>query len=157
MIPERAVGSAQRFLATKCISAGSAKVFKNVQPAIFLTPMVAGYRISDQATKQERNSMKTLSMGTRRSSSAPVPGTINFPQRAILELEEPPRDEACARTYFWARKSNYLWAMGAVAIAGLGLHFYYVREMLASLALFSLLFFSVAAVVLECVRFLVRG
>jgi hypothetical protein len=92
--------------------------------------------------------MKTLSMGTRRSSSAPAPGTINLAQRAILEPEEPPRDEACARTYFWARTSNYLWAMGAVAM-GLGLHFYYVREMLASLALFSLLFFSVTAVVLS--------
>lgn len=47
----------------------------------------------------------------------------------------------------WARTSNYLWAMGAVAM-GLGLHFYYFREMLASLALFSMLFFSMTAVVL---------
>jgi hypothetical protein len=91
--------------------------------------------------------MKVLSMGTRGSGSAPAPRTINLRQRAIFEPEEPPGDEACARTYFGARTSNYLWTMGAVAM-GLGLHFYYVREMLASLALFSLLFFSVAAVVL---------
>ena len=92
--------------------------------------------------------MKTLSMGTRGSSSAPAPRTINPPQRAILEPAEQPGDEACARTYFRPRTSNYLWAMSVVA-AGLSMHFYYVREMLASLALFSLLFFPMAAVVLS--------
>jgi hypothetical protein len=92
--------------------------------------------------------MKTLSMGTLRSRSAPAPRVITLPERAFAHDDEAPGGEACAQTYFWARTSNYLWAMGAVAV-GLGLHSYYVREMLASLALFGLFFFSTTLVVLS--------
>jgi hypothetical protein len=92
--------------------------------------------------------MKSLSMETRGSRSVPAPRTINLPERDILDLDETPGAEACAQTYSWARTSIYGWAMGVLAV-GLGLHFYYVREMLASLALFSLLFFSLGLVVLS--------
>lgn len=57
-------------------------------------------------------------------------------------------DGASAQTRLWARPGNYAWAMGVVAL-GLGLNFYFMREMLVSLALFSLLFFSLALVVLS--------
>jgi len=73
---------------------------------------------------------------------------ITVPERALAHHETAPGGEACSQTCFWARTSNYLWAMGAVAV-GLGLHFYYVREMLASLALFGLFFFSLTLVVLS--------
>ena len=92
--------------------------------------------------------MKTLSMGTLRSSSVTVPRMISLPQRAIADPDKAPGDEGCVQTRFWARTSNYAWAMGAVGL-GLGLHFYYVQEMLASLALFSLLFFSLSLVALS--------
>jgi hypothetical protein len=44
--------------------------------------------------------------------------------------------------------NNYAWATG-VMIVGLGLHFYYVRELVASMILFSLMFFSLSLVVLS--------
>lgn len=91
--------------------------------------------------------MKISWIGTLKSTSVPAPRTINLPQRAIADRDEPPSRESCAQIYPWARTSNYAWAMGAVAL-GLGLRFYDVREMLASLALFSLLFFSLGLVVL---------
>jgi hypothetical protein len=43
--------------------------------------------------------------------------------------------------------SKCAWATG-VMIMGLGLRFYYVRELLASMILFSLMFFSLSLVVL---------
>jgi len=43
---------------------------------------------------------------------------------------------------------NYAWATG-VMIIGLGLHFYYVRELVASMVLFSVLFFSLSLAVLS--------
>jgi hypothetical protein len=95
--------------------------------------------------------MKILSMETRGSRSVPAPRTIKLPQRDITDPDEPRGAQACAQTRFWARTSNYLWAMGVVGM-GLGLHFYYMREMLASLALFSLLFFALGLVAL-CVFF----
>jgi len=92
--------------------------------------------------------MKTERMGTQGSTSVPARAMINLPQRTIENPGELLRDGASARTCFRARTSNYVWAMGAVAM-GLGLHFYYVREMLASLVLFCLLFFSLGLVVLS--------
>jgi hypothetical protein len=91
--------------------------------------------------------MKISWIGTLKSRSVPTPRTINLPQRAIADRDESQYREACAHIYPWARTSNYAWAMCAVAL-GLGLRFYYVREMLASLALFSLLFLSLSLVVL---------
>jgi hypothetical protein len=44
--------------------------------------------------------------------------------------------------------SNYAWATGAMSV-GLGLHFYYVRELVASMVLFSVMFFSLSLVVLS--------
>jgi hypothetical protein len=92
--------------------------------------------------------MRTRWMGSTRSRSVSAPGMITLPQRAIADPDDLPDAETCAQTCFWTRTSNCLWAMGVVAM-GLGLHFYYVREMLASLALFSLLFFSLGLVVLS--------
>lgn len=44
-----------------------------------------------------------------------------------------------------ARVSNYAWT----ALAALGLHFYYVQELLAQFALFSFVFFSLSLAVLS--------
>jgi len=43
--------------------------------------------------------------------------------------------------------SNFAWAIGVI-FAVLGLHFYYVREIVASMVLFSVMFFSVGLAVL---------
>ncbi len=53
-----------------------------------------------------------------------------------------------APTHALARVSNYLWT-AAAAIAALGLHFYYVQELLVQFALFSFVFFSLSLVVLS--------
>jgi hypothetical protein len=92
--------------------------------------------------------MKTRSIETVESRSVPAFRVITLPERDLAHREQTPGGEACAQTCVWARTSNYLWTMGVVAV-GLGLHFYYVREMLASLALFSLFFFSLTLVVLS--------
>jgi hypothetical protein len=91
--------------------------------------------------------MKTGPMETLESRSVPAPEVITLQQRAIRDDDRAAGGEACAQTRFWAQPSNYLWATGAVGV-GLGLHFYYVRETLVSLALFGLLFFSLSFVVL---------
>ena len=44
--------------------------------------------------------------------------------------------------------SNYAWATG-VMIAGLGLYFYYVRELVASMLIFSTVFFLLSLLVLS--------
>src|SRR5580658_8185281 len=91
--------------------------------------------------------MKISWMGITGSRSVPAPRVIALPQRAIAGHDETSSREACAQIYPWARTRNYAWAMAAVAM-GLGFRFYYVREMLASLVLFSLLFFSLSLAVL---------
>jgi hypothetical protein len=48
---------------------------------------------------------------------------------------------------FRALASDYAWAIALMAV-GLGLRFYYVREVLAGLALFTLLFFSLSVMAL---------
>jgi hypothetical protein len=97
--------------------------------------------------------MKTRLIETVRSRSVPAARLIIPPERSIADRDQAPGDEARAQTHFWARPGNYLWAMGGstvvgAAVVGLGLHFYSVRETLVSLALFSLLFFSLSVVVL---------
>jgi hypothetical protein len=91
--------------------------------------------------------MKISWMGITGSRSVPAPRIIILPLRATEGHDETSSHEACAQIYPWARTRNYAWAIAAVAM-GLGLHFYYMREMLASLVLFSLLFFSLSLVVL---------
>jgi hypothetical protein len=91
--------------------------------------------------------MKIRWMETLGRRSLPAPRMITLPQRALADHDESSRGNACARTYSWAQTSNCAWAMGAVALA-LGLHIYYVREMLASLALFGVFFFSLTLVTL---------
>lgn len=89
-------------------------------------------------------------LGSRRVST---PVLITLRERAIADHDQAPGGEAYARTHSWARPGNYTLAMGAVGVAamGLGLHFhyYYLRDTLVSLALFSLLFFSLSLVVLS--------
>ncbi len=91
--------------------------------------------------------MKVRSMETSGSRSVPAPRVIILQERDIADHDEP-RDGASAQTRFWARPGNYAWPMGVVAV-GLGLNFYFMREMLVSLVLFSLLFFSLSLVVLS--------
>jgi len=69
-------------------------------------------------------------------------------ERALADGDKPQREWAPAQTRFWARTSTCAWAVGAVVV-GLSLRSYYVREMLLSLVLFSLLFFSLTLVVLS--------
>ena len=45
--------------------------------------------------------------------------------------------------------SNYAWGISVMIIMGLGLQFYYVRELVASMVLFSAVFFSLSLVVLS--------
>jgi hypothetical protein len=89
----------------------------------------------------------TETLGSRR---VPGPWVLTLPERSVADDDRPAGGAACAQNSFWARPSNYLWATGAVA-AGLGLHFYYyyMRDTLVSLALFSVLFFSLSLAVLE--------
>lgn len=79
-------------------------------------------------------------------------GTRSVPAHRMITLSiadhHEPRGGTSEQTCFWARPSNYAWAMGVIAV-GLGLHFYFMREMLVSLALFSLLFFLLTLVVLS--------
>jgi len=88
----------------------------------------------------------TETLGSRR---VPGPWVLTLPERSVADDDRPAGGAACAQNSFWARPSNYLWATGAVA-AGLGLHFYYyyMRDTLVSLALFSVLFFSLSLAVL---------
>jgi hypothetical protein len=91
--------------------------------------------------------MKIRSITPAGSRSGPAPRIIALPERALAQEGEP-RDGVSAQARFWARTSNYTWVMGVVAV-GLGLQFYYMREMLASLALFSLVFFTLSLVALS--------
>lgn len=91
--------------------------------------------------------MKIRPTVTSGSRSGPAPRMVTLPERALAEQDEP-REGVPSQARFWARTSNYAWLMGVVAV-GLGLQFYYMREMLASLALFSLVFFTLSLVVLS--------
>jgi hypothetical protein len=92
-------------------------------------------------------------LGTK---SVPAPRMISLPEQALADGDEARRDEASEQNHFWVRTSNYPWAMGAMAV-GLSLHFYYMREMLVSLALFSLLFLSLSLAVLSVLCFCYAG
>jgi len=83
---------------------------------------------------------------TVRLTSAPytvAPLTLDFCTPAIAGDGDLSVGAVCLR----ALVSNYRWAI-ALMTAGLGLRFYCVRELLAELALFSLLFFSLSVVAL---------
>lgn len=92
-------------------------------------------------------------LGTR---SVPAPRTISLSERALADRDEPQDDGTRAHTGLWVRPGNYAWAMGVLAM-GLSLRFYYMREMLVSLALFSLLFFLLSLVVLSVLCFCYAG
>jgi len=100
--------------------------------------------------------MKIRPTETSGTRSVPAPRMITLPERALADDDEPRPDGASAQTSFWVRPSNYAWAMGVLAV-GLGLHFYFMREMLVSLALFSLLFFALSLVVLSVLCFCYVG
>lgn len=97
--------------------------------------------------------MKMRSLETLGSRRVSKPRVITLQERAIADHDQAQGGEACSQTYSWVRPSNYTWAIGAVGVTavGLGLHFYYyyLRDALVSLALFSLLFFSLSLVVLS--------
>jgi len=79
--------------------------------------------------------------------SAPLPATALSP-RAIADPGDSSACAAVAPTRPMARVSNYVWIAGA-AIGAVGLHFYYVQELLVQFALFSFAFFSLSLVVLS--------
>src|SRR5579871_3561996 len=91
--------------------------------------------------------MKIGSMETPGARSASVPRVITLPERSLADRDERRRNSASAQARFWVRTSNYAWSTGVVAV-GIGLHFYYMGEMLVSLALFSLFFLALSLVAL---------
>jgi hypothetical protein len=74
-----------------------------------------------------------------------VPPAIALSPRAITDPRDSSSCAAVAPTRPLVRASNYAWAAGA-AIVALGLHFYYLQELLAQFALFSFVFFSFSIV-----------
>jgi hypothetical protein len=93
-----------------------------------------------------RTTLKAKLMRTLRLTDAPF--TV---ARLTLGFSTPATagdgDLSVGAVRFRALASNYGWAIALMA-AGLGLRFYCVRELLAELALFSLLFFSLTVVAL---------
>ena len=85
----------------------------------------------------------------RMSAPLPViPPAIALSPQAITDPDDSSAGAAVAPARTLARASNYAWAAGA-AIVALGLHFYYVQELLVQFALFGLFFFSLSLVVLS--------
>lgn len=74
-----------------------------------------------------------------------VPPAIALSPHATTDSGDSSANAVVTPTHALARASNYLWTAGAA----IGLHFYYVQELLAQFALFSFVFFSLSFVALS--------